>query len=64
MSENETPLSILRDIWSQSDMSELDAECNPNKICRNMQDINVEITVEAWREQLKKDGKWNQNSQE
>jgi hypothetical protein len=58
MSENETPLSILRDIWSQGDMSELDAECNPNKICKNMQEVNVEFTAKEWREMLKAEGKW------
>ena len=62
MSKKENPLSILRDIWSQNDISELDAECNPNKICKNMQEVTVGFTTASWKEQLKKDNKWREDN--
>jgi len=39
-------------------MVEIEEEyCNPNKLCKNMEDITIEYTLEDWKEILKKDGK-------
>lgn len=57
---NDEALSILRKIWeaNQDDyISELDAECGPNKVCKNMKHVNYMMTRESWQEQLKRDGK-------
>jgi hypothetical protein len=37
---------------------EIDEECSPNKVCRNMQEITIELTPESWKEQLVREGKW------
>ena len=60
---NDEALSILRKIWDATEddyKSELDAECGPNKVCKNMEHVNYMVTREAWLEQLKKDGKYNE----
>lgn len=58
--------SMLRDIWQGTPQSaaELDAECNPNKVCRNMKDVSFDGYAEhggdvtaAWRNTLAREGK-------
>lgn len=57
---------VLRNLWSaQGDgVVELDEECNPNKVCRNMKEVTFEGFGEegqdiksAWKEALARDGK-------
>ena len=56
----------LRNIWAaQGDpAAELDEECNPNKVCRNMKEVTFEGFADegqdiksAWKEALERDGK-------
>ena len=57
---------VLRNVWAaQGDpVAELDEECNPNKVCRNMKEVTFEGFGEegqdiksAWKEALQRDGK-------
>lgn len=60
MSEKQEAISILREIWSQEKIEELDAECGPNKVCRNMEHVNYGYTPEDWKAKLKAEGKWSE----
>ena len=53
-------------MWQQdtSNLEDLDPECNPNKVCRNMKDITFDGYAEeggdvraAWRNTLAQEGK-------
>lgn len=56
---------VLRGIWQQSPADlELDEDCNPNKVCRNMKDVSFDGFAEegvdmgtAWRNKLRREGK-------
>lgn len=57
---------VLRGIWQRSPqgVAERDAECNPNKVCRNMKDVTFDGFAEegvdmatAWRNKLAREGK-------
>ncbi|MDP1719598.1 MAG: hypothetical protein Q8L08_01140 [Candidatus Nanopelagicaceae bacterium] len=59
---------ILRSVWDAkgSPAAELDEECSPNKVCKNMQGISFDGFAEpgadigaAWREKLAREGKLN-----
>lgn len=62
---------VLRSVWeAQGDPSaELDEECNPNKVCKNVQGITFDGFADegtdlrtAWREKLAREGKLNSSS--
>jgi hypothetical protein len=64
--ESDEARLVLRNLWSaQGDpAAELDEECNPNKVCRNMKDVTFEGFAgdgkdikTAWKEALERDGK-------
>ena len=58
---------VLRSIWQQQpdQLVELDEECNPNKVCRNMKDVTFEgfggedgeSVASAWKAKLAREGK-------
>ena len=57
---------ILRVIWQQDTdaVANLDEECNPNKVCRNMKDVSFEGFGEdgldvatSWKNTLAREGK-------
>jgi hypothetical protein len=57
---------VLRAVWQGTPgaMQELDEECNPNKVCRNMKDVSFEgfggegvDVATAWRNKLDREGK-------
>jgi len=57
---------ILREIWRQDAraLQELDAECSPTKVCRNMKDVTFDGFAEdgvdlstSWRNKLAREGK-------
>ena len=64
--ETDSSAEVLRAVWQgpPGAMQELDAECNPNKSCRNMKDVNfdgfgedgVDVAT-AWRHKLEREGK-------
>lgn len=64
--ESDLARQALNSIWqSQGEkMVELDEECNPNKVCRNMKEVTFEGFADegkdlktAWRETLIREGK-------
>jgi len=65
--ESDLARQALSSIWAAQGekMEELDEECNPNKVCRNMKDVTFEGYIQdegvslatAWRETLIRDGK-------
>jgi hypothetical protein len=67
MSEETTQAAeAIRTIWqgNPSTMAELDEECNPNKVCRNMKDVSYEgfgdegtDVATAWKAKLAREGK-------
>jgi len=67
MSEETTQAAeAIRTIWqgNPSTMAELDEECNPNKVCRNMKDVTYEgfgdegtDVASAWKAKLAREGK-------
>jgi hypothetical protein len=67
MSEDSNQARLaLRSIWDaqESSLEELDEECNPNKICKNMKEVTFEGFSEqgidlktAWRQTLEREGK-------
>ena len=67
MSEETTQAAeAIRTIWqgNPSTMAELDDECNPNKVCRNMKDVTYEgfgdegtDVATAWKAKLALEGK-------
>lgn len=59
-------VEVLRGIWQQSAAADLDldADCSPNKACRNMKDVTFDGFAEdgvdlatAWRNKLAREGK-------
>jgi hypothetical protein len=63
--ESDNAGEVLRAIWQQGDnQPELDAECSPTKVCRNMKDVGfdgfgdegVDVAT-AWRNRLAREGK-------
>ena len=67
MAESNDPSSdVLRGIWQQdtANLQDLDAECSPNKVCRNMKDVTFDGYADeggdvkaAWRNTLAREGK-------
>jgi len=64
--ESNEARQLLRSIWDAQGQSEvdLDEDCNPNKICRNMKEVTFEGFAEeggdlktAWRNTLSREGK-------
>jgi len=64
--ESNEARQLLRSIWDAQGPSsaELDEDCNPNKICRNMKEVTFEGFAEeggdlksAWRNTLSREGK-------
>lgn len=64
--QHDNSVDVLRTIWqgTPQDIVELDAECNPNKACRNMKDVTFDGFAEdgvdlrtAWRNKLAREGK-------
>lgn len=58
--------SVLRGMWQRSPAAqqELDEECSPTKVCRNMKDVTFDGYAdeggdirEAWRSTLAREGK-------
>lgn len=65
-SVNENSAEVLRTVWQGTPgaLQELDDECNPNKACRNMKEVNFDgfgeegvPVAEAWRNKLEREGK-------
>ncbi|MGA1389676.1 MAG: hypothetical protein ACO321_06185 [Ilumatobacteraceae bacterium] len=68
MSEPGTAKDVLKTVWeAQGEPAEqLDEECSPTKVCRNMQGITFDGFAEegtdirtAWRARLEREGKYN-----
>ena len=67
MAETSDPSTdVLRGIWQQDteNLQDLDAECSPNKVCRNMKDVTFDGYADeggdvkaAWRNTLAQEGK-------
>lgn len=61
----ETTADALRAIWQvEHDHVELDEDCSPTKVCRNMKDVTFDGYAEpgsdlgsAWRARLEREGK-------
>ena len=65
-SDLDRPAEAVRHIWQGTPgaMQELDEECNPNKACRNMKEVNFDgfgeegvPVADAWRNKLEREGK-------
>lgn len=64
---DETTADVLEAIWTvDRDGAQLDEDCSPNKVCRNMKDVTFDGYAEpgsdlggAWREKLAREGKLN-----
>jgi hypothetical protein len=70
-SDRDGSAEVLRAVWQGTPgaMEELDAECSPNKACRNMKDVTFEGFADeggdlatAWRNTLAKEGKLGSGS--
>jgi hypothetical protein len=68
---NDNSAEVLRGIWQQdaSNLQDLDAECSPTKVCRNMKDVTFDGYAEeggdvkaAWRNTLAQEGKLGTSS--
>ncbi len=66
--QSENAGEVLRSIWQQNSeqLVELDEECNPNKVCRNMKEVSFEgfgdegtDVASAWKAKLAREGKLN-----
>ena len=64
--ETAVAADAIKSIWQSnpSTMAELDDECNPNKVCRNMKDVTYEgfgeegtSVATAWKAKLAREGK-------
>ena len=64
--ESDLARQALSSIWQAQGekMEELDEECNPNKVCRNMKDVTYEgfgeegtSVATAWKAKLAREGK-------
>ena len=69
--ESDQAAEVLRAIWQSApdSVEELDSECNPNKVCRNMKDVSFDGFAEegvdlgtAWRNKLAREGKLGNSS--
>lgn len=67
----ENTAEVLRGIWQQdsANLQDLDAECSPTKVCRNMKDVTFDgyaeeggDVKEAWRNTLAAEGKLGSGS--
>jgi hypothetical protein len=63
---------VTNTMWSSPDVeaSDLDEDCNPNKVCRNAKAISFDGFAEeggdvkaAWRETLAREGKLNTSTE-
>ena len=58
---------VLRAIWeSEGQRLDIDEDCGPTKVCRNMKDVSFDglaepgaDLAEAWRDKLAQEGKLN-----
>jgi hypothetical protein len=66
--DSEKAKNVLRSVWEfQGDpVAELDEECNPNRVCRNMKEVTFDGFApegsdlqSAWRQKLEREGKLN-----
>jgi hypothetical protein len=66
--DSEKAKDVLRSVWEfQGDpVAELDEECNPNRVCRNMKEVTFDGFApegsdlqSAWRQKLEREGKLN-----
>ncbi len=64
--QGQSPAAVLRGIWQgvPGHQVELDAECSPTKVCRNMKDVTFDGYAEnggdiasAWKLTLEREGK-------
>ena len=64
--ESDQAAETLRTIWQGTPglETDLDEECSPNKVCRNMRDVSFDGFAEdgvdlgtAWRSKLAREGK-------
>jgi len=69
--ESDQAKQVLRSVWeSQGDpVAELDEECNPNRVCRNMKEVTFDGFApegsdlkSAWRQKLEREGKLSTSS--
>jgi hypothetical protein len=69
--ESEQAAATLRGIWQHTPeaVADLETECSPTKVCRNMKDITFdgyatdgEDMATAWRNTLAREGKLSGNS--
>jgi len=44
-----------KELWKSQ---ELDEECSPNKVCKNMKDVTYGLSAADWTSMLQKEGKW------
>lgn len=63
---SEQAAEVMKAVWqgNPGTMAELDDECNPNKVCRNMKDVTYdgfgddgESVASAWKAKLAREGK-------
>jgi len=62
---DDTTADVLQSVWLTShDHNELDEDCSPGKVCRNMKDVTFDGYAEpgsdigaAWRAKLAREGK-------
>ena len=57
--------TVLRDVYDNSSVSNVDEDCSPTKVCRNARDFTFEGIAEdpdedlssAWKKLMKREGK-------
>jgi hypothetical protein len=66
--ESDQARLTLRSVWEAqgNPVDELDEECNPNKVCRNMKEVTFDgfggegtDLKTSWRDKLEREGKLN-----
>ena len=69
--ESEKAAEVLRTVWQGTPgaMTEMDEECTPNKVGRNMKDVSYDGFAEegvdmatAWKNKLAREGKLGSSS--
>jgi hypothetical protein len=60
---------VLRAVWEAQGQTEVDSDCSPTKICRNMKGVTFDGYAEpgsdlgqAWRDKLAREGKLGSSS--
>lgn len=71
MGNSDSAKNALSVLWASQEnlVPELDEDCTPNKVCKNMKDVSFEGFAEnggdirsAWKETLRREGKLNESS--